>query len=127
MALRRTLMVRWQPYMEESLEILRTSPGAVPSDQLLIYWAKLSHIAEDVAFQFSMDDPGINISLSEPKVQYALKGFEKQLEQWRSEVAPEYYSRTPSYPSSPFPRFQPRLTDHSHPATCGEYCQYLHA
>jgi hypothetical protein len=92
MALRRTLLVRWHPYMEESLEILRSSPDAVPSDHLLICWAKLCHIAEDVGFQFSMDDPGINVSLSEPKVQYALKGFEKQLDQWRSEVAPGYYT-----------------------------------
>ena len=106
MALRRTLLVRWHPYMEESLEILRSSPDAVPSDHLLICWAKLCHIAEDVGFQFSMDDPGINVSLSEPKVQYALKGFEKQLDQWRSEVAPGYYTRMQSCPP-PLPTSAP--------------------
>ncbi|KAL1964548.1 hypothetical protein VTN77DRAFT_6845 [Rasamsonia byssochlamydoides] len=92
MALRRSLLVRWHPYMDECIDILQNSPDALPSDRLLIYWAKLSHIAEEVSFQFSMDDPASNLSLHDAKVQYALKGFEKQLDQWREEVDPEYYT-----------------------------------
>ena len=57
MALRRPLLCRWHPYMDECIEILQTSPDAEPSDRNLIHWAKLTHIAEEIAFQFSMDDP----------------------------------------------------------------------
>jgi hypothetical protein len=93
MALRRPLLLRWHPYMDECIDILQNSPDALPSDQVLVYWAKLSHIAEEAGFQFSMDDPASSLSLHDPKVQYALKGFEKQLDQWREEVAPQYYTR----------------------------------
>jgi hypothetical protein len=93
MALRRTLLCRWNSYMDECIEIVQHSPDSLPSDQLLIHWAKLSHIAEEVGFQFSMDDPISGVSLSDPKVQYALKGFEKQLDQWRADIAPRDYSR----------------------------------
>lgn len=93
MALRRPLLIRWHPYMDECIDILQNSPDAVPSDRLLIYWAKLSHLAEEIGFQFSMDDPASNLSLQDAKVQYALKGFEKQLDQWREEVDPECYTR----------------------------------
>jgi hypothetical protein len=97
-ALRRTLLCRWNSYMDECIEILQHSPNSLPSDQLLIYWAKMSHIAEEVGFQFSMDDPISDVSLHDPKAQYALKGFEKQLDQWRAEIAPQQYSRK-CYPS----------------------------
>ncbi|OKL62911.1 hypothetical protein UA08_01199 [Talaromyces atroroseus] len=90
MALRRPLLCRWLPYMDECIEILRNSPE--PSDKILIHWAKLSHIAEEIGFQFSMDDPTSNLSMSDTKVRYALKGFEKQLDEWRQEIAPENYS-----------------------------------
>lgn len=93
MALRRPLLCRWHPYMDESIEILQTSPEAEASDRNLIHWAKLTRIAEEVAFQFSMDDPSSNLSLNDTKVQYALKGFEKQLDEWRREIQPEEYTR----------------------------------
>lgn len=79
--------------MDECLEILENSPDALPSDKVLVHWAKLAHLSEEVSFQFSMDDPTTSLSLSDLKVQYALKGFEKQLEQWRKEVPPDLYSR----------------------------------
>lgn len=88
------MLVRWSPYMDESLDILQNSPDALPSDRYLTHWLKLTHIGEEVNFQFSMDDPVTNLSLQDPKVQYALKGFEKQIDQWRREVPSEFYSRT---------------------------------
>jgi Fungal specific transcription factor domain/Fungal Zn(2)-Cys(6) binuclear cluster domain len=91
MALRRPLLCRWHAYMDECIEILRHS--SEPSDKILIHWAKLSHIAEEIGFQFSMDDPTSNLSMSDTKVRYALKGFEKQLDEWRQEIAPEHYTR----------------------------------
>jgi hypothetical protein len=93
MALRRPLLCRWHPYMDECIEILQTSPEAEASDRNLIHWAKLTRIAEEIAFQFSMDDPSSNLTLNDPKVQYALKGFEKQLDEWRREIRREEYTR----------------------------------
>lgn len=93
MSLRRSLLTRWHPYMDESLEILETSPDALPSDKTLVQWVKLAHLGEEVLFQFSMDDPVTNVDITDPKSQYALKGFERRLAEWRKEVPPECYSR----------------------------------
>ncbi|EED19070.1 C6 transcription factor (War1), putative [Talaromyces stipitatus ATCC 10500] len=92
MALRRPLLCRWHPYMDECIEILQTSPEAQPSDRNLIYWAKLTRIAEEIGFQFSMDDPSSSLSMSDTKVQYALKGFERQLDEWRREIPRDEYT-----------------------------------
>ncbi|KAG5289861.1 C6 transcription factor [Histoplasma ohiense] len=92
MSLRRSLLTRWHPYMDESLEILETSPDALPSDKTLVQWVKLAHLGEEVLFQFSMDDPVTNVDITDPKSQYALKGFERRLAEWRKEVPPECYS-----------------------------------
>ncbi|KAJ9246681.1 transcriptional regulator family: Fungal Specific TF [Paecilomyces variotii] len=93
-ALRRALLVRWSPYMDECLDIFQNSPDALPSDRSLTHWLKLARIGEEVSFQFSMDDPVTSLSLHDPKVQYALKGFEKQMDQWRREIPSEFYSPT---------------------------------
>ncbi|KAL1958799.1 hypothetical protein VTO42DRAFT_3636 [Malbranchea cinnamomea] len=92
MSLRRPLLTRWNPYMEESLEVLRTSPNALPSDSALVHWIKLAHLSEEIGFQFSMDDPVTNVSFTDPKTQFALRGFERQLDEWRKGVPPEMYS-----------------------------------
>lgn len=87
-SLRRTLLVRWTPYMDECIEILEKSSDALPSDKVMIHWAKLVHIIEDIHQQFCPDDTGSIVAFSEPKVQYTLKVFEKQLEQLRRERGP---------------------------------------
>ncbi len=83
MALRRPLLVRWSAYMDESLEVLANAPDALPSDKWLAHAVRCQHIAEEVGYQFSMDDPPSDVSITEPKVQYQIKMFEKQLEEWR--------------------------------------------
>ncbi|KAF9895237.1 hypothetical protein FE257_000139 [Aspergillus nanangensis] len=85
-SLRRAILVRWNSYMDECVEILEKSPNALPTDRAMIEWAKLTHIMEDINLQFSSDDTG---PFSEPKVQYTLKVFERQLEQWRRETPQE--------------------------------------
>lgn len=92
MSLRRPLLTRWNPYMDESLDVLRTSQDALPSDFALIHWAKLAHLSEEITFQFSMDDPITNVTFTDPRIQYALKGFERQMDDWRKDVPPELYS-----------------------------------
>ena len=84
--------------MDECVEMLENSPNAYPSDKALIQWIKLQHIAEDVAFQFSMDDPTANVALSDAKMQYALKGFQGQLDDWRREMTDGYQSGKCSHP-----------------------------
>ncbi|KAF3483938.1 uncharacterized protein GIQ15_03262 [Arthroderma uncinatum] len=92
MGLRRPLLTRWNAYMDESVQMLLDSPDAYPSDRALVEWAKLAHIGEEIGFQFSMDDPLTNVSITEPRIQYALKGFEGRLDEWRREVPPEVYT-----------------------------------
>lgn len=84
--------------MDECVEILENSPDAAPSDKTLIHLVKLAHLTEEVGFQFSIDDPGSSVSFSDPKVQYTLKAFEKQLVQWKRELPAESYSRKSSAP-----------------------------
>lgn len=93
-ALRRVPLVRWHPYMDECIEILETSPDALPSDKALIRWTRLAQLTEEVGFHFSCDEPDSNATFSDPKVQYTLRVLEKQLEQWRRETPTELYSLT---------------------------------
>jgi hypothetical protein len=83
MSLRRPLLLRWSAYNDECLELLDTAPDALPSDKWLCHLVRIQHIAEEVGFQFSMDDPASVISLSDTKTQYHLKAFERQLEEWQ--------------------------------------------
>ncbi|RFU25659.1 hypothetical protein B7463_g10687, partial [Scytalidium lignicola] len=86
MGLRRPNLIRWTNFMADCIDVLETSPDAAPSDKLLCQWVRSQHIAEDVGTQFSMDDPLANVNISDLKVQYALKGFERDLENWSSHV-----------------------------------------
>jgi hypothetical protein len=86
MSLRHPIFIRWSPYMDESIELLTTSPDAHPSDLWLCDIIRLQHIAEEVAFMFSMDDPASVVSLTDAKTQYHMKTFERQLAQWRKSI-----------------------------------------
>ena len=71
--------------MEESVKLLETSPDALPSDKLLCQQVKLAHIGENISIQFCMDDPSAEVAISEPKVIYALKIFENELQALKDE------------------------------------------
>ena len=96
MGLRRPNLIRWGPFMEDCVETLENSPDAAPSDRVLCQWVRSQHIAEDIGTQFSMDDPVANVSIADPKVQYALKGFERDLEKWTSQIPADIHSRKSS-------------------------------
>jgi hypothetical protein len=85
MVLRRPILLRWTKYMEESVNILETSTEALPSDKVLCQHVKMAHIGENISTQFCMDDPSVEMAISEPKVIYALKIFENELQQLRQE------------------------------------------
>lgn len=96
-ALRRVPLLRWHSYMDECIEILEKSTDSLPSDKALIRWVKLAQITEEVGFQFSNDEPDSNATFSDPKIQYTVRAFEKQLEQWRRETPAEHYSCESSF------------------------------
>ena len=93
MSLRRPLLIRWSPYADECLDILSSSPDALPSDKWLCNLVRAQHIAEDIGAQFSMDDPASQISLTDSKTQYSLKAFERQLSDWRDSSPQELRER----------------------------------
>ncbi|KAF2644489.1 hypothetical protein P280DRAFT_487086 [Massarina eburnea CBS 473.64] len=90
MVLRRPILLRWTKYMEESIKILETSPDALPSDKILCQHVKMARIGENISVQFCMDDPSVEVAISEPKVVYALKIFENELTQLREEHEKQY-------------------------------------
>ena len=89
MSLRRPLLVRWSPYAEECVEVLSSSPDAAPTDKWLCLLVRGNHIAEDIGFEFSMDDPASLLSLTDHKTQYHLKAFERQLAEWEETATPD--------------------------------------
>ncbi len=53
-------------------------------------------MAEEVGCSFSMDDSFASCSILDPKVQYALKGFERQVEDWKSQIPKDVQRRRSS-------------------------------
>jgi len=90
MVLRRPNLVRWTNYMKESIEVLETHPDAFPSDKLFCQHVKIQHICEDIGLQFLMDDNTATISITDPKVSYALNVLEAQLKNWKENIPAEY-------------------------------------
>ncbi|RYP07003.1 hypothetical protein DL764_002826 [Monosporascus ibericus] len=89
MALHRTNLVRWTSFMTECMDILESSPEAAPTDKYLCHLVWTHRLAEEVGIQFSMDDPGVAINLAEAKVQYALRGFERDLAKYSDSISNE--------------------------------------
>ncbi|KAF2815915.1 uncharacterized protein BDZ99DRAFT_125563 [Mytilinidion resinicola] len=79
MVLRRPILIRWTKFMDESVQILEKSPEALPSDRVLCHHIRLAHIGEQVSVAFSMDDPSLDIAISEPRVIDQLKTYENDL------------------------------------------------
>jgi Fungal Zn(2)-Cys(6) binuclear cluster domain len=93
MGLRRPNLIRWSPYMAECVEVLESSPDAASTDKFLCQWVRNQRIAEEVSVQFQMDDPCAVVNIADPKVQYALKGFERDLEHWSEQVPKDLRTR----------------------------------
>ncbi|TVY30380.1 Transcriptional regulator [Lachnellula hyalina] len=89
MGLRRPNLIRWAPFMENCLEFFETSPDTLASDKLLCEWVRNQHISEEIGAQFAMDDPTAVVSIADSKVQFALKGFERDLEKWHGHIPNE--------------------------------------
>lgn len=79
-------LIKFNSRLAECLDLLETSPLALPTDKWLVAIVRLSRIAEEISTAFSMDDPGAELNFSEPRIQYQLKCFENQLHQWEKDV-----------------------------------------
>lgn len=89
MAQRRPNLLRYTMFMGECIEVLENSPDAAPSDKVLCQWVKLQKIAEEIGISFAFDDPNANVSIDDARVQFSLKGFARQLEEWKLRCPPE--------------------------------------
>lgn len=88
MAQRKPNLLRYTMFMSECVEVLENSPEAAPTDKVLCQWIKLQKIAEEVGIGFAFDDPNANVSIDDTRIQFSLKGFARQLEEWKSKCPP---------------------------------------
>jgi hypothetical protein len=79
MILRRPIVVHYNDFMDDCLRFLETSDKALPSDRVLCQHVRLARISEDIATQFAMDDPTVQLHISDGKVTYGIKHHEKEL------------------------------------------------
>lgn len=89
MALHRPNLIRWNPFMAESLKILQSSPDAAPTDAYFCHLVWTHRLSEEVGVQFGLDDPTANVSITDPKIQYTLKGLERDLKDYQAAVPPD--------------------------------------
>ncbi|KAK3996450.1 putative fungal-specific transcription protein [Cladorrhinum sp. PSN332] len=89
MALHRANLIRWTPFMAECMDVLESSPEAVPTDKYFCHLVWTHKLAEEVGIQFSMDDPAYTPNIADSRTQYALRGFERELERYSSSIPRE--------------------------------------
>lgn len=123
MALHRTNLIRWNSFMTECMDILESSPEAASTDRYLCNLVWTHRLAEEVGMQFSMDDPSVTVNITEPKVQYALRGFERDLAKYSDSITKEDKKRKYLL----YPILQDSLTAQSVPSPQLPCAQSLHA
>lgn len=105
-SLHRPYLIRWSPFMSESVEVLETSPDAAPTDRYLCHLVWTHRMGEEIGLRLSMDDPAATVDVLEPRTQYVLRALERDLEQYRERVPPELMMRA----CPPPPRLLTRLS-----------------
>lgn len=93
MALHRPFLCRWTSFMAECLDVLESSPEAAPTDKYFCHLVRTHQLAEEIGFQFCMDDPTVSVNLSDYMTQHKVRGFERELEKHRQEVSRELMQR----------------------------------
>jgi RalA-binding protein 1 len=86
MALHRPVLIRWSAFMEESAELLETSPDALPSDKGLAQLVWAHKLSEDTSYHFFSEDPDVRVRLTDTSTQFALRGLEREMERYRAKV-----------------------------------------
>ncbi|KAM0332078.1 hypothetical protein ACHAQA_002348 [Verticillium albo-atrum] len=80
MALHRPLLIRWTKFMADSMEVLRTSPDAAPTDKYFCALVDTHRVSEDVGAQFATAEPEDSVSIREPSVVFSLRGLKRDLD-----------------------------------------------
>ncbi|KAK0733980.1 hypothetical protein B0T26DRAFT_736788 [Lasiosphaeria miniovina] len=93
MALHRPNLIRWSPFMTECVDVLESSPLAAPTDKYLCQLVWTHRLAEEVGIHFSMDDPMTTPNIADSRTQYALRGFERELDKFRTSTPQELRQR----------------------------------
>ncbi|KAM0283128.1 hypothetical protein ACHAQH_002609 [Verticillium albo-atrum] len=91
MALHRPLLIRWTKFMADSMEILRTSPDAAPTDKYLCALLDTHRVSENVGAQFATAEPEEIINIREPGVVFSLRGLKHDLDSSYNALAPELH------------------------------------
>nr|POE49149.1 transcriptional regulator war1 [Quercus suber] len=82
LSLRRPNILRTTTYLNECIEVVEQSSQAVETDRLVVAWAKLLIIGEEICTSFSYNDLGNVASLAELKTQMMLREFQRRLDTW---------------------------------------------
>jgi RalA-binding protein 1 len=93
MSLHRPNLIRWSPFMTDSLELLRTSPDAYPTDKYFCHLIWTHRMAEDIGVQLSMDDPDTAVNIMDARTQYTLRGLERDLDKYIAAVPKDMMQR----------------------------------
>lgn len=85
--MRRPNMLRWTNVMATCLEMLEGSQFSTMLDKRLAAWVRLQNIADE----WSAD------AVTESRKELVVKGFERQLERWKSDLKPGVLNSKNSY------------------------------
>ncbi|GAB0132152.1 hypothetical protein EsDP_00000596 [Epichloe bromicola] len=94
MSLHRPYLIRWSPFMTESLDMLRSSPDALPTDEYFCHLIWTHRMAENIGVQLSMDDADAAVNIMDARTQYTLGILERDLDQYIATVPEEMMQRT---------------------------------
>ncbi|EWC43623.1 hypothetical protein DRE_01510 [Drechslerella stenobrocha 248] len=94
MSLRRPNLLRYTSYIGDCVEFIERSPQSTVNDKIICQWVKLQRITEEVGIAFGYEDAVAKVNLAETRIQFALNGFERQLEEWEKNLPPECETKT---------------------------------
>lgn len=101
MSLHRPFLLRWTSFMAECMDVLESSPDAAPTDKYFCHLVWTHQLAEEIGFQFCMDDPSISVNLSDHMTQHRIRSFERELEKHKTQLPAELMQRACNPFSSP--------------------------
>ncbi|KAF3346084.1 hypothetical protein VdG2_05343 [Verticillium dahliae VDG2] len=94
MALHRPLLIRWTKFMADSMDILRTSPDAAPTDKYFCGLVDTHRVSEDVAAQFATAEPEDTINVRDPGITFSLRRLMRDLDTSYNMLSPDLHRTT---------------------------------
>ncbi|OGM48751.1 Zn(II)2Cys6 transcription factor [Aspergillus bombycis] len=86
MSLRAPNVMRWTHCMDECLEVLETSPDALPSDKVLCQHVRLQRITEEAAMQLSFKGASASLTLRAMQIQTSYRLSKRQIFNWKKSI-----------------------------------------